>query len=332
MKALVLAPFSCDALQGLRRLVSVEYESWTHTRRLYDPEELAQRLKDNGVTILVVEADFIFEEVFQEAGDLRFLGVCRSGLSHVDLEAATRHGVLVVNTPGRNARAVAELTVAFMLSLARQVPCSDRYVKEGRWEDPVEGYTSHRGIELHGNTLGLIGLGAVGRIVSRLGTALGMEVLAYDPYVGQPGQRRAGALLTSLEQVLGRSLFISLHAPLSPETSGLLGNRELGTMKKGAYLINTASHGLVDEEALAEHLESGHLAGAALDVHQAHPIPPSSPLLRLNNVILTPHVGGATRETMERHSAMMLQDIERFIGGRKPRHLANRQAWKRHGR
>ena len=332
MKALILAPFSRDALEGLRRLVPLDYESWTKTRRLYDPRELAERLNREGIGILVVEADFVFEEVFEGAEGLRFLGVCRSSLTHVDLEAATNHGVLVVNTPGRNARAVAELTMALILSLARRMSCMDRYVKEGRWQDPVGGYISYKGIELGGRTLGIIGLGSVGRAVSKLGRALGMEVLAYDPYVGQSGVRRAGATLVNLEQVLGRSKFISLHAPSSPATVNLLSAREMGMMKKGSYLINTASHDLVDEGALVESLRSGHLAGAALDVHQSHPIAPSSPLLKLDNVILTPHVGGATEETVERHSTMMLQDIERYLEGRRPRHLANPQAWKRRGR
>lgn len=327
MKALVLAPFSCHALESLRRLMPLDYESWTHTRKLYDPEELGQRMKKEGTTILVVEADFIFEEVFQQAKDLGFLGVCRSSLNHVDLDAATRHDVLVVNTPWRNARAVAELAIALMLSLARRVPRLDSYVKEGYWQDPVEGYISYRGIELQGSTLGLVGLGGVGRIVSKLGRALGMEVLAYDPYAGQLGQRKSGSLLVTLDRVLEESRFLSLHTPFSAETMGLIGERELGMMRKGAYLINTAFYGLVDEPALVKHLSSGHLAGAALDVHDAHPIPPSSPLLKLSNVILTPHIGGATVETIDRHSTMMLQDIQRYLHGVKPRHLANPKAW-----
>lgn len=332
MKALVLAPLSYDALSRLDQLVTVEYESWTDTRRLYDPIELADRLNNDETAILVIEADFIFEEVFAESKDLRFLGVCRRSLSHIDLEAATKHGVLVVNTPGRNARAVAELAIGLMLSLARHIPSSDHYVKQGLWEGPVEAYISHNGIELQGKVLGLIGFGAVGRIVSKLARAFGMEVLAYDPYVGHIGERRAGALLCSLEDVLTRSLFISLHTTLSSETTGLLGKREFVLMKNGSYLINTAAHELVDENALVRHLGEHRLNGAALDVHQAHPIPPSSPLLKLNNVILTPHIGGATLETVERHSTMIVDDIARFIAGIRPRRLANPKAWRNYGR
>ena len=132
----------------------VDYESWTETRRLQDPEKLGLRLQKEHVTHLIIEADFVFEETFQNAADLRFLGICRAALNHVDLDAATEHDVLVVNTPGRNARAVAELTLGLMLSLARRIPYLDGYVKSGRWEDPVDGYVNHRGLELEGRTLG----------------------------------------------------------------------------------------------------------------------------------------------------------------------------------
>ena len=327
MKALVLAPFSKEALQWLGRLMPLTHESWTETKRLYDPEELGLRMKEEGTSHLIVEADFIYEEVFQHASDFRFLGVCRSALDHVDLGAATEHNVLVVNTPGRNAEAVAELTIALMLSLARRVPSLDRYVKTGGWQDPVEGYINNQGIELRGKTLGLVGLGAVGGTVSKLATSMGMEVLAYDPFAGAEGQRKSGALLVSLEHLLKESLFLSLHAPATDATTGLIGEGELGAMIKGAYLINTAFYEMVKEDALVKALASGRLAGAALDVHESHPISPTSPLLKLDNVLLTPHVGGGTAETVQRHSTMILKDIERHLQGVKPLNLANPKVW-----
>ena len=331
MKALVLAPFSKEALESLGRLMPITHESWTETKMLYDPEELGLRMKEEGTSHLIVEADFIFEEVFQQASDLRFLGVCRSALDHVDLVAATEHNVLVVNTPGRNAEAVAELTIALMLSLARRVPSLDSYVKTGGWENPLDGYINHQGIELRGKTLGLVGLGAMGGAVSKLATSMGMEVLAFDPFAGVPGQRKSGALLVSLEQLLRESLFLSLHAPAEDDTRGLIGEEELGAMRKGAYLINTAFYEMVEEDALVKALASGRLAGAALDVHESHPISPTSPLLKLSNVLLTPHVGGATGETVERHSAMILQDIERHLQGVKPLNLVNPEVWDNFG-
>ena len=330
-RALVLAPFSREALNALELLLPVTYESWTETQRLYEPEELVDRLDREDVEVLVVEADFIFEEVFQGVNRLKLLGVCRGTLNQVDLEAATRHGVAVVNTPARNAQAVAELTLGLMLALARGIPVSHRYVSSGHWQNPVEPYISMRGVELQGKTLGVIGLGAVGTLVARLGRSLGMDVLAYDPLLGPLGRKRRGALLTSLERLLQEADFLSIHAPLTSATEGLLNRESLSRMKRNSYIINTAAFEIVDEESLVELLKDGQIAGAALDVHEAHPIPPSSPLLGLPNVILTPHIGGATHETVERHSWMMVEDVRRFLEGRRPRHLVNSQVWKHRG-
>lgn len=328
----MLAPFSSDALEALGHLLPVTYEPWTETRRLYDPQELAERINREQVGILLVEADFLLAELFEAVTTLRLVGICRNSLEHVELAAATRHGVPVVNAPSRNARAVAELTVSLLLALARSLVQAHTYVKGRHWEDPVGPYITMRGSELQGKTLGIIGLGGVGREVARLARRLGMRVLAYDPYVGPLGSKKAGATLETLETVLRQADFLSLHAPPTPETEGLLDARRLALLKPGAYLVNTASAALVEQEALAQALTSGHLAGAALDVHESHPLPPNSPLLELDNVILTPHLGGATRETVERYSWMMVEAVQRFLGGRRPRHLANPAAWRRRAR
>jgi len=306
------------------------YESWTETKKLYDPYELGARINKDEISILIVEADFIFQEVFETSEYLKFLGVCRTGLTHVDLDAATEHKVLVVNTPNRNAQAVAELTIGFMLSLVRQITLLDNYIKNGDWQDPVGAYIYYKGSELNGKTLGLIGLGRVGRIVSKLGNALGMNVIAHDPNVGHVGQRKYGCLIVPFDRVVTESNFLSLHSPSSIENTPLIGDSEFSAMKQQSFLINTAAHDLIDEDALARHIISGHIAGAALDVHSAHPIPPSNPLLHLENVILTPHVGGATRETIDRYSSVMLNEILRYIDGTKPQHLVNEEAWNDH--
>ena len=306
----------------------VDYESWTDTRRLQDPEELGLRLQREKITHLIIEADFVFEELFQLAADLQFVGVCRAALNHVDLDSATQHGVIVVNTPGRNARAVAEHTLGLMLSLARRIPYLDGYLKSGRWEDPVDGYVNHRGLELHGQTLGIVGLGAVGRIVAKLAAAFDMKVLAHDPYAGEVGQQQSDARLVPLNQLLQQSNFLSLHAPHTPKTTGMIGPDELAALPPNAFLINTAFYEMVQEEALIHALTTGKLAGAAFDVHETHPISPASPLLNLPNVILTPHVAGATEGTVQRHSEMVLSDIRRHLKGKKPLHLANPQVWK----
>ena len=329
--ALVLAPFSEDALEALKRLLRVTYESWTDTRKLYSPDDLSRRLNREGFSVLVVEADFVFEEVFQGANGLKMLGVCRNNLDHVDLEAATEHGVAVVNTPGRNAQGVAELTLGLMISLARGICDHDKYVKNGKWESPVEPYISMRGVELKGKTLGIIGLGSIGRIVARLGRAFGMRVLAYDPWTEVKRAPKGTALLETLEEVVQGADFLSVHASDSPDTVGLLDRRRLSLMKPGAYILNTAAYSIIEEGALVEGLQSGRIAGAALDVHRTHPITPTSPLLKLKNVVLVPHIGGATDGTVELQSWTMVDEIGRFLRGTRPRHLVNRDIWRRRG-
>ena len=332
MNALVLAPFSEEGLAALDALGSVTYEPWTETQHLYDPEELGARLQGQGFDALVVEADFLFDELFEAAPALRFAAICRAALNQVDLEAATGYGVVIVHTPGRNAQAVAELVLGLMLSLARNLPEAASYIESGAWEDPTEPYTRFRGRELAGATLGVIGLGHIGRRVASLGRGVGMRVLAHDPYV-RPGSRTtAGATLTTLDALLAHSDFVSVHVPETTETTGMLGARELALMGQTCYLVNVTSPAVVDAQALARVLADGSIAGAAMDVHDAHPIPPSSPFIGQPRALLTPHIGGATVESIERHSAMVAADLRAFVAGRRPKRLANPEVWRRRKR
>jgi len=324
MKALILAPFHSEALERLSRAgVEVIYESWLDIGKLHSPEELGERLQRQDIAILVVEADFVFEEVFQAAPGLRLVGICRAAVDHIDVPTATQHGVMVINTPARNAIAVAELTLGLMLCLARGIPQFHNLVKGGGWVDPVGPYRDQRGIELAGRTAGLIGLGAVGREVARRLNSLGMKVLDYDPYVTSEVAGQAGAALISLEALLSQSDFISLHCALTDETNELLNSERIALLKPGAYLVNTAAWELVNEKALVAALEQRRMAGAAFDVYESHPVSPASPLLKLENVILTPHIGGATEDTIRRYSLMIAEDIERFLRGQSPLHLVN---------
>ncbi len=342
MKALVLAPFTPEALAQLGELLPVTYESWTETRRLADPEGLACRIEAEVYSIVVVEADFLPEELFRDAPSLRLVGVCRSSLDHVDVAAATRHGVAVINTPGRNAQAVAELTIGLMLSLARRLPDLDAYVKGGRWQNPVEPYIHLRGSELSGKTLGILGLGRVGRRLTHLAQAFDMRVLAYDPFLAAEVPRseispdppfQTGKLdsqvqvVPTLPELLGQCDYVSIHVPDTPATEHLLDGAMLAATKPGCRIINTSSYRAVDEAALVEALKAGRLAGAAFDVFATHPIAPNNPLLRLDNVVLTPHIGGATQETVARHSLLTVEDIRRFLQGLPPKHLVNPEIW-----
>ena len=327
-RALILAPFSHDHLDRLRGVADVCYESWLDTRHIYDPEELAARIRDEGFDLLVIESDFAFEELFQGAPQLRFVGVCRNATNHVDVEAATRYGVAVVNTPGRNAQAVAEHALGLMLALARRIPAADRYVRDSLWQNPAEPYISMRGLELSERTLGIVGLGAVGGRLAEIGIALGMRVVGFDPYVEHTPR---GVTLADLDYVMAESDFVSVHVPAAPETEGLLNGGRLSLMKQTAYLVSASDASVVDQEALVQALRGRRIGGAALDVFDSHPVSPQSPLLELDNVVLSPHLGGATAETVERHSQMMTDDILLFLDGRPPERIVNPAVWKQSG-
>ena len=276
MHVLILAPFEQVCLERLRSRMTVTYKPWTESRQLQDPEELAEVIKDSQIDALIVEADFVLEETFEGAPGLRFVGICRNATSQIDLDSATESGVIVVNAPGRNAPAVAELVIGLMFSLGRRIVTSHEYVSGGQWEDPVSPYLDLRGVELRGKTLGLVGLGTIGSEVARLACAIGMKVLASDPYITHERAARAGATLTELDTLLSGSDFVSVHLPASPDAPSLIDRRALQLMGSNAYLINTSTPQAVDTTALLEALEKGEIAGAALDVHES---PPSRPII-----------------------------------------------------
>jgi D-3-phosphoglycerate dehydrogenase len=329
MKALILAPFCSSVLGKLRQSLEVIYESWLETRRLLPSEELIDRIQGQDIEIIVVEADFIFREVFERAGKLKLVGACRGDVTHVDMEAATEHGVLVINTPARNATAVAELTVGLMLALVRNIPVAHQMVRSGGWVDPMAPYLSLRGTELAGKTIGIVGFGAIGQRVARRLSAFEASVLVYDPYVDPKRIKEIGAKPLELDALMGQSDLITLHCSTVPETVGLISAQRIALMKPTAYLVNTASVYVVDEEAIARALRERHIAGAAFDVYQTWPVQPEDPLLKLDNVILTPHIGGATDETVVRYSQMIADDIERFLRGQRPENMLNPQVWEK---
>jgi phosphoglycerate dehydrogenase-like enzyme len=323
MRALILAPFSAPFLDRLRSRLDVLYESWLDTNVLQDPAELGARLAAEDIAVLVIEADFVFEEVFEAAPGLRLVAVCRNALNQVDIESATAHGVAVTHAPGRNTNAVAEMTIAFMLALGRRIPSAHALVSGGGWRDPAIGYRRLRGREVAGSVVGVVGFGQIGREVARLSTALGARVLACDPIVSPGEMRGVGAEPVDLEEIIGSADFVTLHVPDTEVTYRMVDAKFLARMKGDAFLINTSGGAVVDAEALAEALAAGRIAGAALDVFEGHPLPQSSPLMQAPNLLMTPHIGGATAETVERHSRMISEEIERFIEGKPLRYAVN---------
>jgi D-3-phosphoglycerate dehydrogenase len=323
VRALILAPFSERQLRRLRRRIDVVYESWTDTTWLQDPVELGRRLAAEDMGVLVVEADFVFEEVFAAACGLRLVGVCRNALNQVDIESATTHGVAVTHAPGRNTNAVAEMALALMLSLARRIPAAHALVAGAAWRDPSSGYRDFRGREIAGATVGVVGFGQIGREVARKCATLGARVVVHDPFVPERHVRALGARPSALAALARVADFVTLHVPDAPATHHLVDARFLSRMKHDSYLVNTGGGNVVDTTALVDALHAGIIAGAALDVYAGQPLPLTSPLLSAPRIILTPHIGGATAETVERHSRMMVDEVERLLDGRPLRHVVN---------
>ncbi|MGI9952806.1 phosphoglycerate dehydrogenase [Moorellaceae bacterium AZ2] len=265
--------------------------------------------------LIVRSATRVTASVMAGAKRLRIIGRAGVGIDNIDVAAATERGILVVNAPEGNTIAAAEHTMALMLALARSIPQASTLLKGGVWEKK-----KFLGVELRHKTLGILGLGKIGSEVARRARAFDMRLLAYDPFVQPEQAERLEVCLTSLEQVLQEADFLTIHLPLTKDTYHLLGRRELGLMKPGARLLNVARGGIVDEEALYEALAGGHLAGAALDVFEEEPLT-ESPLFKLDNVIVTPHLGASTAEAQIAVAVEVARDIVRCLQG-EPVHNA----------
>ncbi|MBS7610471.1 hydroxyacid dehydrogenase [Candidatus Bathyarchaeota archaeon] len=275
-------------------------------------EDLIERVRDADILVIRGRTQ-VTGDVIKAAGRLKAIVRAGTGIDNVDLEAALEKGIYVLNAAEASADSVAEFTVGLMIALARRIPFLNESMKKGSWLKD-----KGLGIELRGKTLGIVGLGRIGSRVARIAKAMGMKVLAYDPYVSRKKASELEVELVDLETLLRSSDFISLHVPLTKETWRLIGEREIQLMKPSAFLINTARGGIVDEEALERALKSGKLAGVALDVFQVEPPSLSKGLLDLDNVILTPHIGGFTREAQGRIAACIAEDIKRVIRGEEP--------------
>jgi D-3-phosphoglycerate dehydrogenase len=257
--------------------------------------------------LIVRSATQVTAQILEASPNLRVIGRAGVGVDNVDLDAATRRGVLVMNTPGGNAVSVAEHTLALLMSVARRIPQHSAAIHARRWEK-----SGSQGVELRGKTLGLVGLGRVGNEVARRARAMEMLVLAYDPYVSESAARDAGVELSGLNELLERSDFVSLHAALSPATEKLINAEKLSHFKQGAVLVNAARGELVDEAALADALRFGKLSGAGLDVFAVEP-PKDSPLIGLANAVFTPHIAGSTREAQEEVGTLIAQQVCDFL-------------------
>jgi len=303
MKVLVTEAISPSGLSRLSQELTVD------VREKLSPDELLACVADYD-GIVVRSATLLDGTVLEKAIRLKVIGRAGTGVDNIDLKTATRRGILVVNAPESNTLSAAEHTIALMMSLLRHVPQATRMLREGQWERK-----GLRGQEAYGKCLGIIGLGRIGSLVAKMAQGLGMSVIAYDPYIAAERFGRFGAeQITGLDELCRRADVITVHTPKTDETYGMIGRRELALMRPGVMIINCARGGIVDEQALYEALQDGRAAGAGLDVFDHEPSE-NNRLCRLDTVVCTPHLGGSTREALERVGLDIAEEVIRALRG-----------------
>jgi D-3-phosphoglycerate dehydrogenase len=316
-KALVTAPFRGDGLATLRELCSeVVLDPWIEHRplRLYRAEQLAERIEAEGANLVIVESDSVKGPVLELP--LLAVGSCRGDPTNVDVHEATARGIPVLRAPGRNADAVAELTVGLILAVNRGIVRADRDVRQGQvWRDGTIPYQRFRAWQIAGRTAGLIGLGAVGRATKWRLEGLGMRVIAHDPF--SPDATH------TLDDLLTEADVVSMHATVNLDTHGMIGAEQFARMKPGAIYVNSARALLHDTDALVTALKKGEIAGAGLDHFVGENLPPDHPLASMDNVVLTPHIGGATWDTEVNHSRLIAEGLRTLLAGGRPTNLVN---------
>jgi D-3-phosphoglycerate dehydrogenase len=313
----VYTPEAIERLRSIADISRIELKG-----RSLSEDEAIEALR--GFDILILGGGCIVtERVLRETG-LKVVARHGVGLDNVDVEAATKLGIPILYTPHANARAVAEHTFALILSFSRRVTLAHEYVRGLRTTPP-----RFIGFELEGKKLGVIGFGAIGRIVASIGRGFGMSILVYDPYVDSKFIEDSGCRPVDLETLLRESDIVTIHVPLTKETYHMIGERELKLMKPASLLVNTARGSVVDESALVKALKEGWIAGAALDVFEEEPLKPDNPLLSMDNVVATPHIAFLTVESVRRMDMMLVEDIKRILSGRKPVRIANPEVLKK---
>ncbi len=289
-------------------IVTLE-ESCTVVEAVGRPREELLELLADADALIVRSATKVDREMIESAPRLRVVGRAGIGVDNIDLDAATERGVLVVNAPHANTISAAEHTLALMLAQARNIPRADATLRAGIWDRK-----SFKGVELHGKTLGVVGLGRIGTLVAQRALAFGMRLVAYDPYVGDERARRLGVELMDLDRLLAEADFITIHLPKTPDTEGLFDAAAFAKMKHGVRIVNASRGGIVDEAALVEAIRTGRVAGAALDVFAHEPLT-ESPLFELPQVVLTPHLGASTTEAQDKAGIHVAEAVKAALAG-----------------
>jgi D-3-phosphoglycerate dehydrogenase len=299
------------ALERLRRIGQVRL----HDSDATEPSVLAERLKDADVAVNIRGRTRFTAEVLKACPKLRLISIWGTGTDNVDLKAAAARSITVTNTPGANAVAVAEHTLALMLAVTKRLLPADQAMRQGGWPRNLVP-------QLRGKRLGIVGTGLIGRELAAMGKALGMDVVAWTYHPDQALAVRLGFRYLDLPELLRTADIVSLHLRATPESTGFLNKGRLALLKPTAFLINTARGGLIDEPALIEALRDDRISGAALDVFETEPLPPDHPVTTLPNVLLTPHAAGMTPEVIDTGLAMAVENIENFLRGKPSRVVA----------
>ena len=313
MKILVSDPLSEEGLKILKDIKDFQVDVKTDLK----PDALKEVIK-NYDALLVRSATKVTKDIINAAEKLKVIGRAGVGLDNVDLEAATQKGIIVMNTPGGNTISTAEHTMSMILALSRNIPQANASTKKGEWKR-----SKFMGVELYNKTLGIIGFGRIGREVARRASSFGMKVLAYDPFLSREVAESLGAQVVELKELLPACDYITVHTPLTEETKHIISDAEFALMKNGVRLINCARGGIIDEAALVKAIKEGKVAGAALDVFENEPLTPENELLKLDNTILTPHLGASTEEAQVNVAIEVAEIVRDALLGRGIRNAAN---------
>ncbi len=330
MKTIITAPFTDSKIEELREAgLDIDYRSWLDTGKLYLGDSFLEIIKEGGFEVAIVEGDEIKEEVIENS-ELKLIGCVRGSPNNISLPAATAKGIPVIAAIGRNIVAVAELTISLMLSQIRRIVAADRLLRDDFMVDDfgdfAKLYTHSMGQELHGKTVGVIGLGKIGFEVAKRLLAFGVDILVNDPYTPIGRIKEVNGESVTFEKLLRNSDIVTVHCAPTDETKGLLGKEQFSMMKKSAIFINTARASITDEYALLDALKSGTIAGAALDVFSMEPVDCDNIFLELDNVTVSPHIGGNTHETIQRQSEILTRNIKTFLEGGIPDNVLNPEA------
>lgn len=292
------------------------------------PKDVIKKEVENIDGLICLLTDPIDAEVINTGKNLRVISQIAVGYNNIDLETATKRGIFVTNTPGVLTQTTADYAWALLMAISRRVVEADKFVRGGKWKTPW-GLSMFLGSDVWSKTIGIVGLGRIGSAVAKRAAGFNMTILYSDVIRNRELEKKLGIKYVKLETLLKRSNFVTIHVPLTSNTRSLIGEKEIKLMQKGAYLINTSRGSVVDENALYRALRDGWISGAALDVHQKEPIDPNNPLLKLENVILTPHIASASSETRTKMAIIAVENLISVLDGKIPPNLVNKRVLKR---